>query len=103
MDVSFTEKHVEIIWHRSQLTRTKTFKMVASKDRQEPNFVKFLEYFKEQVEAGRADGTLKLDPRSCGNGRSAINLVEEVIEIFPSYVDSKDRLEALMAEPAVQG
>ena len=67
--------------------------MVSGMDRQKPKFISSLVIFREQIEAGRADETLKLDPRSRGNERSVANLVEEVIHIVLTRDGSKTRLE----------
>lgn len=93
----FTSMHVELVWARSQSPQTEIFKCIARGDRQQPPLRNFLTAFMEEVEAGRADETLRIDPRSCGNERSAANLVEEVINLFSSRVDSKDILERCMA------
>ena len=93
----FTNIHVEFVWARSQSPQTEIFKCIARGNRQQPRLRKFLTAFMEEVEAGRADETLRIDPRSCGNEGSAANLVEEVIHLFSSCVDSKDILERCMA------
>lgn len=74
--------------------------MVSKMDRQSPNFKRNFGVFKEHVEAGRVDETLKLDPQSCGNERIAGNFADEITRIFLSHFDSenRNRLEALMAE-----
>lgn len=63
--------------------------MVSRRDWQNPSFRRSLGLFEEQVEAGRADETLTLDPRSYGNETSAGNLVEEIIRIFLSHVEEE--------------
>lgn len=93
----FKKRHVEIVWYRSQLAQTESLRRIAGKDRQEENFSRFLMLFMKCVESGRADERLGLDPRSCGNGTSAANLVEEVMRLFLGKVASKDMFEALMA------
>ncbi|KAF6225726.1 hypothetical protein HO133_009727 [Letharia lupina] len=92
----FTEMHVELVWNRSQVAQTEPFKVLAEKNGQQMSVRRFLMAFMRDVVAGRADKTLVLDPRSCGNERSAANLVEDVIGLFMSCVDSKDILGALM-------
>lgn len=70
--------------------------MVSGMDRQKPGFIRSLEFFREQVELGRADETLKFDPRSRGNEMSLSNLVEEVIHIVLTRDGSETRLGGLM-------
>lgn len=96
--IPFEECHVETVWYRSQLAQTESFKLVAGMDRQQSTFRRLLISFMEDVESGRADERLWLDPRSCGNERSAADLVEEIISLFLEQVASKDVFEALMAE-----
>ena len=70
--------------------------MVSGMDRQDPRLIRSLEIFREHVKAGRADETLRLDPRSRGNKASVCSLVEEIIHIFMTCDCSKITLEALM-------
>ena len=99
----FTEMHVELIWHRSQLDRFEFFEKVARYNKQGRWLRRLLMTFMKRVEAGRADETSGLDPRSCGNEESAANLVEEVIHSFLSFVDSKHILQGVMTEQIMHG
>lgn len=65
-------------------------------DRHTPSLIRNLAVFREQVEAGRADETLKLDPRSRGNKTSASSLVEEVIHIVLGRDNSHRILQELI-------
>ena len=84
----FTENHVQSIWCVSQLAQSEDFKETASTTGQQRE--ELLTDFSGDVLAGSADKTLGFDPRSYGNGKSAVNLPDEVLRLFFCRAHSKD-------------